>query len=98
MPQRIRHIAAGAVGALAALVAARLLLRLLAARPDNPVFGPFLALTAPPAWLATLDAGQPRFGATLEISTLALLAALIAAALLIAGLGRRGERHLEENS
>lgn len=87
-----RHIAIGLVGALAALVAARLVLRLLAARPDNPVFGPFLAFTAPPRLLATLDVGQPRFGATLEFSTLALLVGLVAIGVLLGRLGRRHRR------
>lgn len=69
-----RLIPAAIFGAAAALLLARLLLRLLAARPNNPVFSWFLGVTTPPAFLAALmDAGQPRFGATLEFSTLALM-------------------------
>lgn len=87
-----RHIVTSLIGALAALAAARLVLRLLAARPDNPVFGPFLAITAPPPLLATLDAGQPRFGATLEFSTLVLLVGLVAIGVLLGRLGGRPRR------
>ena len=59
------------------LLVVRLLLKLLAARPSNPVFGLVDGLTAPlVAPLALLDARQPRFGAVLELSTLALLALL----------------------
>lgn len=92
MWQHRRHIASGLIGASAALLAARLVLRLLSARPDHPVIGLFLTLTAPPRLLAALDAGQPRFGATLEFSTLALLAAIIALGLLLGWLGRRPNR------
>jgi hypothetical protein len=46
-----------------------------AARPDNPFVRIFLDATGPLlAPLAFLDAGQPRYGAMLEISTLALIA------------------------
>jgi hypothetical protein len=79
------------LGASAALLLARLVLRLLAARPDNPVFQLFFAVTSPPAPLALLDQGQPRFGAVLELSTLALLLAVIVLALAIARAGRRGK-------
>ncbi len=72
------------LGAGSALLGARLLLRLLAARPDNPVLSVFFALTAPRGPLAALDQGQPRFGATLEFSTLALMLALLGVALVIA--------------
>lgn len=61
-------------GAIAALLLARLLLRLLAARPDNPAVQALLGLTAPLVGpLAFLDAAQPRFGAVLEFSTLVCL-------------------------
>lgn len=69
------------VGAVEALLLARLLLRLLAARPDSPSVALLYALTAP---LTTpfgfLDQGQPRFGAALEFSTLvvAILVPVIA--------------------
>lgn len=59
------------VGALDALLLVRLVLRLFAARPDNPLVQVLLAATAPLVLpLAFLDARQPRFGAVLEFSTL----------------------------
>jgi hypothetical protein len=67
-----RHMIASLLGGLEALLLVRLALRLLAARPDQPVFAALFAITAPPRALAFLDAGQPRFGAVLEFSTLAL--------------------------
>jgi hypothetical protein len=78
-----RHIIAYILGGVEALLLARLVLRLLAARPDNPVIATLFALTPPPRALAWLDAGQPRFGATLEFSTLALIVLLLFAALLL---------------
>ena len=83
----IRHIIASLIGGAAALLLARLVLRLLAARPDNPVFNALFGITTPPPLLAFLDREQPRFGATLEFSTLALLLALFALGLLVARLG-----------
>jgi len=75
---RLRHIIAYLIGAVEALLLARLLLRLLAARPDNPFVSVFMTVTAPLiAPLAFLDAGQPHFGATLELSTLALFLLLV---------------------
>jgi YggT family protein len=66
-----------AIGALQGLLLARLVLRLFAARPDNPVvallFSTTEVLRAP---LVFLDAGQPQFGAVLELSTLVLLLVL----------------------
>ncbi len=62
---------AWAAGAAEALLLARLLLRLLAARPDNPAFALIYGLSGPlVAPLAPLDRGQPPFGASLEISTI----------------------------
>jgi hypothetical protein len=84
-----RHILAYALGALEALLLARLILRLLAARPDNPVVAALYAVTSPPAPLAALDAGQPRFGATLEFSTLALFLLVLLVGLLAARSLRR---------
>ncbi len=89
MPIAVRPIVVALLGAGAALLGARLLLRLLAARPDNPVLGVFFALTAPRGPLAALDRGQPRFGAALEFSTLALLIILLALALVIARVSER---------
>lgn len=83
MSVRLSAVAFATAGAVLALLVARLMLRLLAARPDNAVFGALYAATWPlVALFAPLDAGQPRFGAVLELSTLAacaLLAALLAA-------------------
>ncbi|HMQ33428.1 MAG TPA: YggT family protein [Chloroflexaceae bacterium] len=60
-----------AAGALEALLLARLLARLLAARPDNPAFALLYAITGPlVAPLRALDYDQPPFGAALEFSTL----------------------------
>ncbi len=65
------------LGSLIALLLVRLLLRLLAARPDNPVVALVLRVTQPlVAPLRWLDAAQPQFGATLELSTLLLLVLL----------------------
>ncbi|MBC8075376.1 MAG: YggT family protein, partial [Chloroflexales bacterium] len=61
-------------GALWALLLVRVVLRLFAARPDNWFVEALYAVSSPlVAPLAFLDAGQPRFGAVLELSTLALL-------------------------
>jgi YggT family protein len=83
----VRHIVAGLLGAAEALVLARLLLRLLAARPDNPFVSAFLWATTPlVAPFAALDATQPRYGATLELASLALslfLGLLMAALVLV---------------
>lgn len=66
-------------GALEALLLARLLARLLAARPDNPTIMLLYALTGPlVAPLRALDYDQPPFGAALEFSTL-LVAILVPA-------------------
>jgi uncharacterized protein YggT (Ycf19 family) len=79
-----------ACGAVAGLLLARLIVRLFAARPDNPAFDALLGLTAPlVAPLAALDALQPRFGAVLELSTLAALGAL---AIVLIGLARLARR------
>jgi hypothetical protein len=83
----IRHIIASFIGGIEALLLARLVLRLLAARPDHPVLGALFAATTPPAPLAFLDSGQPRFGATLELSTLALILLLLLVGLAIVGVG-----------
>ncbi len=61
------------VGTIEALLLARLVLQLFAARPDNATVNILLAITGPLiAPLNILDAGQPRFGAILEFSTLVL--------------------------
>ena len=78
-----RHIIAYIMGGLTALLLARLVLRLFAARPDNPIFAALFAITTPLRAFAALDAGQPRFGAVLEFSTLALIVLLLVAGLLL---------------
>ncbi len=88
------------VGAVEGLLLARLVALLFAARPDNWVFDTLLALTMPLVWpWQSLDswAGQPRFGARLELATLAaMLVVALAAALWSLSRRRRlpeGETH-----
>jgi hypothetical protein len=80
---KLRHIVAYVLGAIEALLLARLVLRLMAARPDNPAIAALYWMTTPPSPLAALDAGQPRFGATLELSTLALFVLILIVGLLV---------------
>jgi YggT family protein len=87
---RARRIIGAMLGGITALLLARLVLKLFAARPDNPVFAAVFAITMPPRALALLDAGQPRFGAVLEFSTLALIAILLIAGLLLRRLWQSG--------
>lgn len=66
------------LGGVLALLVARLLLRLMAARPDNLGVASIYRLTQPLVQpLQFLDAGQPRFGASLELSTLTLVLVLL---------------------
>lgn len=66
------------LGGVLALLVARLLLRLMAARPDNLGVASLYRLTQPLVQpLQFLDTGQPRFGASLELSTLTLVLALL---------------------
>lgn len=61
-------------GAVEALLLARLVARLLAARTENPSVALLYQITAPlVAPLSGIDTGQPPFGASLERATLALL-------------------------
>jgi uncharacterized protein YggT (Ycf19 family) len=77
MPAAAARAVPYVVGALEALLLARLVARLLAARPDNPFMQVLYALTGPlVAPLRLLDAQQPRFGSVLELSTLALMVLL----------------------
>lgn len=90
---RVRHIAAYSMGVMEGLLLARLMLRLFAARPDNPFVQAFLAVTGPLlAPLAFLDAGQPRYGATLELSTLALVILLALAGVAVGVMRRSTDR------
>jgi uncharacterized protein YggT (Ycf19 family) len=71
-PTMSRLVAWG-TGAVEALLLARLLARLLAARPDNPAVQALYWLTDPLVFpLRWLDAQQPQFGAVFELSTLTL--------------------------
>jgi uncharacterized protein YggT (Ycf19 family) len=89
----LRHILTYLLGGLGSLLLARLLLSLLAARPDNPAFQALFGLTAPlVAPLRFLDASQPRFGAVLELSTLALFVLLMVVALVVWGVLGRGKQ------
>ena len=93
---RLRHISAYVIGGVEGLLLARLVLRLFAARPDNPFVRAFLDTTAPLlAPLAFLDTGQPRYGATLEISTLVLVALLAFAGTAIRMVSRSADRRTE---
>lgn len=66
------------VGAVGALLLARLLARLLAGRAENPVLHLLYKASDPlVAPLALLNAGQPHFGAVLEVSTLVALVLLL---------------------
>ena len=68
-----KYVGAALVGLIEGLLLLRLVALLFAARPDNPWIALLLALTAPvTAPLGMLDqwAGQPRFGAGLELATL----------------------------
>lgn len=58
-------------GALDALLLARLVARLFAARPDSPAIQLLYAVTSPlVAPLAALNYDQPPYGAALEFATL----------------------------
>jgi uncharacterized protein YggT (Ycf19 family) len=71
-------------GALEALLLARLLARLLAARPDNPAIILLYGITGPLVTpLRALDYDQPPFGAALELSTLTMAIAVPLAAYLV---------------
>jgi uncharacterized protein YggT (Ycf19 family) len=92
-----RHIIAYLTGGVEALLLARLLLRLLAARPDNPFVQALLGATAPLiAPLVALDATQPRFGSTLEFSTLALFLLLGVVGVVIGVVRRPGRESAVE--
>ena len=89
----VRHIAAYSIGGIEGLLLARLVLRLFAARPDNPFVRVFLDLTGPLLVpLAFLDSGQPRYGAALELSTLALVMLLAIVGMAIGVLHRSADR------
>jgi uncharacterized protein YggT (Ycf19 family) len=65
------------LGIVEGALIARFVLRLFAARPDNPVVQALYAVTQPViAPLHALDAAQPQYGASLEFATLTLLLVL----------------------
>ncbi len=73
---RRQYVGAVLVGLIEGLLLLRLVALLFAARPDNPWIALLLALTAPftvPFRLLDQWAGQPRFGARLELATIAAL-------------------------
>jgi hypothetical protein len=81
---RYLHIAAYILGVIEALLLARFVLRVLAARPDNPVVAALMGLTWPlVAPFAALDAGQPQFGAILEFSSPAPIMLLLIGILVV---------------
>jgi uncharacterized protein YggT (Ycf19 family) len=92
------------IGAIAGLLLARLVALLFAARPDNSAVTILLAISAPLVapfgWLDRL-AGQPQWGARLELATLAALAALLIITFIVGWIrGRRttaqaGEQHAQ---
>lgn len=77
-PRKRQLIVAWSGGLLNALLWARLVARLWAARPENLAIQLLYALTTPLIKpFQRLDAHQPRFGAVLELSTLALISGLL---------------------
>lgn len=93
-------ILASVAGVVEALLLARLVARLLAARPDNPSVALLYAVTSPVvAPLRALDFDQPPFGAALEFSTLSM-AILVPLATYLAWvlLARRRSAHIDEPS
>lgn len=83
-PVNLAMALALAAGAVEALLIARLVARLLAARPDNPAFALLFAVTGPlVAPFRALDYDQPPFGAALELSTLAAAALILLGAFVV---------------
>lgn len=77
--QKQRFLAATTIvlGIVEGVLIARFVLRLFAARPDNPTVQALYLITQPViAPLHALDAGQPQYGASLEYATLTLLLVL----------------------
>ena len=78
------------VSTIETLLITRFVLRLLAARPDNPVVELVYWITTPLIQpFAALDSGQPQFGAILELSTLILI--------LVIGIGILGVAYKRKN-
>lgn len=86
----LSRAALACLGGLGGLLAARLVLRLFAARPDHPLVAALLWFTDPIVGpLVALNARQPLFGAVLELSTLSLLVAVVVVIVVVrrAGVG-----------
>lgn len=86
------------LGVVEGVLLARLVALLFAARPDNTMVGAVLALSAPVVWpFGGLDrwAGQPLYGARLELATVAAMAATLLAALIAAAWA---PRRMEKNN
>jgi uncharacterized protein YggT (Ycf19 family) len=76
----MRSLVAWVAGVVETLLVVRLVARLFAARPDNRVIHTLYTATDPliaPLRMIGLDAHQPRFGAVLELSTLALITLIL---------------------
>lgn len=77
LKQRVLAAVTIVLGIVEGALIAQFVLRLFAARPDNPAVQALYAVTQPIiAPLQALDAGQPQYGASLEFATLTLLVAL----------------------
>ncbi|MEI6180822.1 MAG: YggT family protein [Chloroflexales bacterium] len=89
-PPRVALLVAWGAGVLEALLLARLVARLLAARPTHPAFALLSGITSPFVIpLAALDFDQSPFGAALEYATLGLIGGVpLIAYLLWVGLTR----------
>ena len=85
--QQILPILQALLGLVAGLLAARFVVRLLAVRPEARWWQVLDLLSAPlRAPFAAFDAGQPQFGAVLELSSLAALVLIGALLFLLGGL------------
>jgi hypothetical protein len=94
-PATHSYLVAWGVGIIEGVLALRLLAKLLAARPEHAAIQLLYRVSDPlvaPLW--SLDAGQPRFGAVLEYSTLVTALLILAGGYLVWLYGsRRNGRH-----
>lgn len=68
------YIVAWGVGGVEGILVLRFLAKLFAARPSHPLVAWLYRVSEPlVSPLKLLDEGQPRFGATLELSTLVMI-------------------------
>lgn len=80
---------------LIGLLLVRFVALLFAARPDNPILGLLLTVTAPlttPFAALNRLTGQPQFGARLDLATLAAITALLAVATVLYWLSLRSHQ------